>query len=427
MTNYIDNVTKSIEFEGDCRQSAFQRTKVFYNQLHSACYGLYMYSGAKIDDQGNNAYAYIDSHGNVINVPESASENYWFGPYPAQGFKTFVDNVSATNNVNSYSRFFVRNGNPTNPNTSAQNGSFLSSPAYSYNVGIYPVGGVPAYVYSVNCNGNFPGIATEGDGNFDDSVTAIRTMLTDSNASEDFGDVMQWMMKKFAYQQLKDSINLKDQDTTLSSFYDTTFYANIGKIVEIENKLQLGDKQGANTDNNNFIPTNLMENNKKIITYLLLQPELDSNYVYTSSDSILAYSVASQCFNLGGDAVLQARALYDFIIDDIATFSDSCLIKDKHLINHHTTNLPPVVNDSFVLFPNPNDGNMTLSYRLSDGENGELSIYDIAGKLISKHRFISGNSSINIDETQLNAGAYFYEIKANDRKIKTDKLIILKQ
>ncbi len=80
----------------------------------------------------------------------------------------------------------------------------------------------------------------------------------------------------------------------------------------------------------------------------------------------------------------------------------------------------------FSLFPNPNNGNMTLDYKLDQGQTGNLTIYDITGKLVSNHKFNSAATSMVIDESNLNAGAYFYEIKVNDSKIKSDKLIIVK-
>ena len=82
--------------------------------------------------------------------------------------------------------------------------------------------------------------------------------------------------------------------------------------------------------------------------------------------------------------------------------------------------------NNFVLYPNPNKGKMTLDYSLTDNETGTLVIYDIAGKIVSKHNFNSSNKTMTIDEHQLEAGVYFYEITVNGVKTKNDKLIIIK-
>ncbi len=83
-------------------------------------------------------------------------------------------------------------------------------------------------------------------------------------------------------------------------------------------------------------------------------------------------------------------------------------------------------NHLFHLYPNPNNGNMQLDYHLNANDNGLLFIYDLSGKLISTYKLNSTNTSMNIDAFEMNAGVYFYEIKVNEIKIKTDKLIIIK-
>ena len=76
--------------------------------------------------------------------------------------------------------------------------------------------------------------------------------------------------------------------------------------------------------------------------------------------------------------------------------------------------------------PNPNNGNFILDYHIANADSGLLSIYDVTGKLILSYPFNSSGTSIKIENAQLNAGAYFYQVKVNDRKVKMGKLIIVK-
>jgi hypothetical protein len=81
---------------------------------------------------------------------------------------------------------------------------------------------------------------------------------------------------------------------------------------------------------------------------------------------------------------------------------------------------------NFKLYPNPNHGEMTLTYHLKDGEAGIINIYDLVGKLISSRNLVENKTTLTIDETNLNAAAYYYSIFINSQKVQTDKLIIVK-
>ena len=69
---------------------------------------------------------------------------------------------------------------------------------------------------------------------------------------------------------------------------------------------------------------------------------------------------------------------------------------------------------------------MTLLYSLGDSKEADFSIYDISGRLIKKENLNVNNTKLVIDGTELNAGAYYYVINSEGKKLKTDKLIIVK-
>ena len=80
--------------------------------------------------------------------------------------------------------------------------------------------------------------------------------------------------------------------------------------------------------------------------------------------------------------------------------------------------------DIFKLYPNPSNGIFTLGYNLQLNEIGVMTIYDITGKLIRSLNFSSSNTNINISELQ--AGAYLYDVLISGKKVKNDRLIIIK-
>ena len=122
----------------------------------------------------------------------------------------------------------------------------------------------------------------------------------------------------------------------------------------------------------------------------------------------------------GGDAVYTARGLLFIDVEDDIDMSD------RRAEHNNISNSKEILPTDFVLYPNPNNGNFTLDYHITDSDIGLLLIYDLAGRLISSCPFNSTETSIKIDGTQLSAGSYLYEIKINDRKIRMNKLIIVK-
>ena len=125
-----------------------------------------------------------------------------------------------------------------------------------------------------------------------------------------------------------------------------------------------------------------------------------------------------------GAAVWQARAMYETISNASLMYADTCA--DPNPKSLHRVNKPKGVSSNFRLYPNPNNGNFTLEYQLIENETGVLTIYDIAGKLVYSYPLNSAALHVGIDANSLEAGAYFYEVKIGDKRVKADKLIIIK-
>ena len=79
---------------------------------------------------------------------------------------------------------------------------------------------------------------------------------------------------------------------------------------------------------------------------------------------------------------------------------------------------------SFNLSPNPNNGQMTLSYHLAQA--AELSIYDMQGRRLITYTLPPNNQTLNLNLEELNAGIYYYSLHTHDKQLKTEKLVIVK-
>jgi hypothetical protein len=89
-----------------------------------------------------------------------------------------------------------------------------------------------------------------------------------------------------------------------------------------------------------------------------------------------------------------------------------------------TTNINSVTaNNSIKIYPNPTSQLFTIEI----GQaliNGEVSIYDINGKMIWKKGGLKGNENLPVDLKDIQKGIYFIEINDSDKKVYSDKLFV---
>jgi hypothetical protein len=79
---------------------------------------------------------------------------------------------------------------------------------------------------------------------------------------------------------------------------------------------------------------------------------------------------------------------------------------------------------SIKIYPNPNNGNFTLSYQLINVTEADVSVEDITGKLIYTAKLDVQNRSIKMDLSNLRNGIYFVKVKGNKEIISVNKVVI---
>ncbi len=82
-------------------------------------------------------------------------------------------------------------------------------------------------------------------------------------------------------------------------------------------------------------------------------------------------------------------------------------------------------NYEVVAYPNPASGSTTISVTLKEVKNFEINIYNTVGALIQTVNVNGqiGGNNVTLDISKLNAGVYFYNVKA-DNSVITNKLIV---
>ncbi len=114
------------------------------------------------------------------------------------------------------------------------------------------------------------------------------------------------------------------------------------------------------------------------------------------------------------------------INNDVIEFVDNCDVGVRTMLTNENTTAA-FVDQSFKLYPNPNDGNMVLTYSLAEKSEGTFNLYDITGRLINHYTLVVGeNNSLKIAESNLTNGVYFYSILVDNKVKAYNKIIIVK-
>jgi hypothetical protein len=105
-----------------------------------------------------------------------------------------------------------------------------------------------------------------------------------------------------------------------------------------------------------------------------------------------------------------------YYIDDISVVL--CDTTTKVIENNNVSD--------FKLYPNPSNGNFTLQYKINISDNASIEITDITGKIFEAYKLPVNTDRFNINDEQLENGAYFYRIMVDGKLVKSDKLLIIK-
>ncbi len=78
------------------------------------------------------------------------------------------------------------------------------------------------------------------------------------------------------------------------------------------------------------------------------------------------------------------------------------------------------------VYPNPNNGNMQISYIIPNDETGVFELYDILGEKLLSYSLNGGMKTFAINSSILDKGVYFYQVYSNNKLVAKDKIVIIK-
>jgi len=78
------------------------------------------------------------------------------------------------------------------------------------------------------------------------------------------------------------------------------------------------------------------------------------------------------------------------------------------------------------VYPNPATDNLTFTYEFAPFSTADLLIYDVTGRVISKHQLTGEGHSKTISLMEVPSGVYLYKIIYDDGLILSDKVMVIK-
>ena len=235
----------------------------------------------------------------------------------------------------------------------------------------------------------------------------------------------QYISRQNAYKALLKNDSLMTTGTTsndsiLQTFYDSLAPTNVAKLAQVDSLIADTNMLQAATVNSAIAPQNALEQNQQT-AYAIYLNTLGSGLPLDSTSAATLMLIAQQSPLQAGLGVYTAREVLDWDMDDI--------VADTTEGHHHHSEISTQEANSnpvFKLYPNPNNGNMTLSYSINAGDVASFELYDFTGRKLNSYNLSSGSNTLTISENKLSNGIYFYNIIINNVIAITDKLVIIK-
>ncbi len=115
----------------------------------------------------------------------------------------------------------------------------------------------------------------------------------------------------------------------------------------------------------------------------------------------------------GGEAVYTARVMLGITVDD-ATGNYTYRLAEPETI-------PVIAAD---VFPNPTATQVTVKGNFNEADVLTFTLFDLSGRMVTNQQLPAGNSTINVDLSTLQPGAYLYQITVNRVMVQSERLVI---
>jgi hypothetical protein len=215
---------------------------------------------------------------------------------------------------------------------------------------------------------------------------------------------------------------LLDNRNALNIDLDNLYSSNTN-IEDIVKQIQLYTIENAENNNSNIAPTEIYEENEKIVNQIYTETVAKDILYYTQDQIEQLEQIIWQCPFEGGPAVYTARFLY-VLVDYNIDFDDDDICAAKGIVQRFAASKDE--NSEYRIYPNPNSGEFTLTYLIADELTPEFQIFDLLGNLVYQKSIDVKFNKATFNVDFLNQGIYRCQIVNNERCLWQDKISIIR-
>jgi|GEM_PF-5322860 len=425
--NSTHNVGKGFEFEGPTSygNTLGYTTSWINNTMNTNQYGYCLTNNAVIGNQGGPIF-----NNNVWT--NFVCDNQWTGTWPTANKGTYVD----ANSDPTLSPLYVRSTSlpyyPPNNSSQLSGGDYITVNAITV-----PTASIQPYMTCTvtvptpacaTCRAQTP-IGSNVGYNLNvkpKQLTLLEKAALDSLIFSSLQNENSYRAQQKLFRIMNVDTTLADTSAILQNFFNSNLNTNLNTFLNIESALKTGDISTAQSLNNSVTPSNIMESNQ-IMVYNDIIKNADSTF--NVSDSLSLFKLASSCAAISGDAVYQARILYNNIYNSYQYFENNCNYDSLYAATPSARKAASIskisskTGNAYLIYPNPTTGKIYISGANGNDKELSIEILDITGRSMLKQTLplISGIVQL---QTNLANGVYVIQIKGNDGKITSQRLIV---
>ncbi len=237
----------------------------------------------------------------------------------------------------------------------------------------------------------------------------------------------EWMARKAVYDAIRADTALLDTSGILHQFMLMAVNSRYKLLEQIDNSINTADFSTASALLASDIDS-LVNTGADSITGVVMADGAEADNVVanyrqyyqllstyatgtlTASDSAILVALSHKCPVVDGSVIYGARALYSLVFRDAQVFGegdcDSIMLssgKDAH-------NAYDTYGQGYSLYPNPNNGQITLSQKIADNTVVTVTVSDIVGKCVYRGRLVFDGGFAKLQLNQNTPGLYLLQL-----------------
>jgi len=347
-------------------------------------------------------------------------DNQWLSP--TTWWSPSTPNTHVEGTMGNLSRFWVRN-TPTIPTS-------IYIPQYNNNGG----GGTSLAISTTG--GSWAGgcIYTSGasfktDGAVSEETEALLSLMHQEEPETEREQSLQYMGHYNLYEKLRADAELTGSDSELEAYVAERNADNMGKLQLVVSNFRLARSGISEMESgldilNTMQPQNRVEQTLKDVFGILYANATDLTEMNFDNETRLR-EIAQLCPLDYGFGVYTARAALITLDTLPKNYVSECervpspeQMSEKRAIEEG--------NGEFAIYPNPNNGQFTLTYELNEFETGQVRVFDMVGRQVFAQILNAEAKTADMSLNGLNSGIYLVSLEVNGEVRSTERLSILK-